>query len=229
MREFTQLIADWLQSVFSNGYLTTAVISVIPTIEVRGAITVGATLGLNPWIAYVLSCCSALLVCPILLLCLLPILRALKKTKAFRTFASAVEETFKKKADKIDADAQTEDIAATDDAVLKLRKKRFNKILGIFLFVAIPIPLTGVWTGSAVAAFVDLEYRYSVPAIVIGNFFAGLIITVLNIILGEFASLILLVLLLFATVSVVSLIVTFIIKYIKIKKEKSSRNEKSNV
>ena len=73
MQEFTQAIVNWLQSVFHNGYVTTALISIIPMIEVRGAITVGKALGMNPWIAYVLSCCSALIVCPILLLCLKPI------------------------------------------------------------------------------------------------------------------------------------------------------------
>ena len=68
----------------------------------------------------------------------------------------------------------------------------------------------------------DLEYRYSVPAIVLGNFVAGLIITVLNIVLGEYASLILLVLALFVAISLVALIVTFVVKYNKIKKEKKN-------
>ena len=232
MQEFTQSIVNWLQSVFQNSYVTTALISIVPMIEVRGAITVGKALGMNPWVAYVLSCCSALIVCPILLLCLKPILRALKRTKAFKSLASAVEETFVKKAKKIEDNAEKEDVEQSDDEVTKERKKRFNKILGIFLFVAIPLPMTGVWTGSAVAAFVDLEYRYSVPAIVLGNFVAGLIITVLNILLGEYASLILLVLALFVAISLVALIVTFVIKYNKIKKEKknaSKTNEEGSI
>lgn len=222
MQAFTQAIVNWLQSVFNNGYVTTALISVVPMIEVRGAITVGNALGINPWIAYVLSCCSALIVCPILLLCLKPILRALKKTKAFKSLALAVEETFAKKAKKIEDNSEKEDIKQTDDEETVGRKKKFNKTLGIFLFVAIPLPMTGVWTGSAVAAFMDLEYRYSVPAIVCGNFVAGLIITVLNIVLGEYASLILLVLALFVLVSLIALIATFVVKYNKIKKEKKN-------
>lgn len=222
MQEFTQAIVNWLQSVFHNGYVTTALISIIPMIEVRGAITVGKALGMNPWIAYVLSCCSALIVCPILLLCLKPILRALKKTKAFKSLALAVEETFAKKAKKIEDNSEKEDVKQTDDEKTIARKKKFNKALGIFLFVAIPLPMTGVWTGSAVAAFMDLEYRYSVPAIVLGNFVAGLIITVLNILLGEYASLILLVLALFVLVSLAVLIVTFVVKYNKIKRERKT-------
>ncbi len=228
MQEFTQAIVNWLQSVFHNVYVTTALISVVPMIEVRGAITVGKALGMNPWIAYVLSCCSALIVCPILLLCLKPILRALKKTKAFKSLALAVEETFAKKAKKIEDNSEKEDVEKTDDEKTVARKKKFNKILGIFLFVAIPLPMTGVWTGSAVAAFLDLEYRYSVPAIVLGNFVAGLIITVLNILLGGYASLLLLVLALFVAISLVALIVTFVVKYDKIKKEKKNASETNN-
>lgn len=227
MEEITQAIVNWLQSAFHNNYLVTVIISIIPTIEVRGAITVATSLGMDPWIAYALSCCSALLICPVLLLCLKPILRALKKTKAFRSIATAVEEMFRSKARKIEDDAGQEDINAADAAEVKKRKTRFNKILGVFLFVAVPLPLTGVWTGSAVAAFLDLEYRYSVPAIVVGNFVAGLIITVLNIVLGKYASLILLVLLLFVVITLVALCVTFVVKYKKMKKKPAESDEKT--
>lgn len=228
MEEFTQIIVNWLQTAFHNDYLVTALISIIPMIEVRGAITVGVNLGMNPWIAYVLSCCSALIVCPILLLCLKPILKALKGTKAFKNFAMAVEDVFLSKAKKIDDNAEKEDVKSDDTANDRLRKKKFNKILGVFLFVAIPLPMTGVWTGSAVAAFLDLEYRYSVPAIIVGNFVAGLIITVLNIVLGKYSSLILLVLLLFVAITIGSLMVTFIVKYLQKKKagELTSQSKK---
>ncbi len=227
MEAFTEAIVNWLQGAFNNNYLVTVIISIIPMIEVRGAITVATNLGMNPWIAYVLSCCSALIVCPILLLFLKPILRALKKTKAFCKIATAVEEMFMSKAKKLENDAEKEGDGKEKakevlDEETKKRKNRFNKALGVFVFVAIPLPMTGVWTGSAVAAFLDLEYRYSVPAIVLGNFAAGLIITVLNIVLGKYSSLILLVLALFVLVTLVALVVTFIVKYKKLKKKQSA-------
>lgn len=225
MSDFTQAVVLWLQSVCHNNYLVTVLISVVPMIEVRGAITVGVSLGMNPWIAYVLSCCSALLVCPILLLFLKPILRALKRTRALRFLAEAVEEMFRERAKKIDANASTEDIEETDTIELKRRKSKFNKVLGVFLFVALPLPLTGVWTGSAVAAFLDLEYRYSIPAIIVGNFVAGLIITVLNIVLGKYSSLILFVLALFVLITIVVLFVTFVVKYHRHKKSKNASPE----
>lgn len=225
MAEFTQMIEDWLQGLFHNNFLVTAVISVIPMIEVRGAITVGNALGMNPWYAYLLSCCSALIVCPILLLCLKPILNALKKTKPFRTFACTVEETFRSRAEMIEESADKEDVKPEDTEEQRRAKKRFGKILGVFLFVAVPLPLTGVWTGSAVAAFLNLEYRYSVPAIVIGNFVAGLIITVINIFLGQYATIILIVLAALVAATIIAFIVIFVIKYRKLKKSRVSEEK----
>ena len=220
MAEFTQAIADWLQNLVHNNFLVTALISIVPLVEVRGAITVGNSLGMNPWYAYLLSCCSALLVCPILLLFLKPILNALKKTKGFHTIAVTVEDTFRSRAKKIEDNAEKEDVSEEDSESVKKSKKKFNKILGVFLFVALPLPMTGVWTGSAVAAFLDLEYRYSVPAIVVGNFVAGLIITVLNIVLGQYSTLILLVLAVLAAATIIAFIVIFVIRYRRMKKDR---------
>ncbi len=230
MREITEAIVAWMQANIGNEYIATILLSMVPMIEVRGAITVGTGLGMNPWLAFVISCCSALIVCPFLLLLLKPILKALKKVKWFRSIASAVEDVFRGKAKKIDQDAQESIENASTVTVEKgKRKAAFNKSLGVFLFVAIPIPLTGVWTGSAVAAFLDLEYKYSVPAIVIGNFVAGLIITVLNIILAQYASIILLVLGIFMLISIASLFITVVAKHEKNKKIPPLDKEEENV
>jgi uncharacterized membrane protein len=234
MHKFVGAIVAAMEAAFGgNIYLVTIFISMIPTIEVRGAITVATSLGMNVWLAFLISCVSALVVCPILLLCLKPLLKAMKNTKWFNKLASAVEDAFKNKAEKIEndsaqsAEAEGEDKAvntqlsvatATDKLALLDARKKFNKALGIFIFVAVPLPMTGVWTGSAIAAFLDLEYRYSVPAIILGNFVAGLIITVLNIILGKYAPLILLALLIFALVTLVAFIVGIVIKVKKNKR-----------
>jgi uncharacterized membrane protein len=197
----------------------------IPMIETRGAIPVATSLGMNVWLAYIISCVSALIVCPLLVLFLKPILGALKKTKGFKKLANAVEITFREKAEKIEQDAEQdlgEEILTTKDD----KKKIISKAIGLYLFVAIPLPMTGVWTGSAVAAFIDLKYRYSFSAIILGNFTAGLIITVLNIFLKEYAILILLVLAVFMLISIVSLIIGFVVKYKKIKNQKNIIEEK---
>jgi uncharacterized membrane protein len=48
--------------------------------------------------------------------------------------------------------------------------------LGLLLFVAIPIPTTGVWTGSFAANFLDIRFKHALPAILVGNFIAGCIV-----------------------------------------------------
>lgn len=79
------------------------------------------------------------------------------------------------------------------------------KLLGVFLFVAIPIPLTGVWTGSAVATFLNIDFKKAFLIILLGNLCAGLLVTLvsiffidyLNIIIGIIAIIFLLLLTLF--------------------------------
>jgi uncharacterized membrane protein len=220
MSEMTDAVILWLESTFTaNPYWVTAIISVVPMIEVRGAITVGINLRLNPWIAWLLSCASSLIVCPVLLLFLKPILNLLKKIKFIDSFAVGLEEIFLSKAEKIRRDSE--------EGLLPREITRFKrrKALGVFLFVALPLPLTGVWTGSAVAAFLDLQYRYSVPAIVLGNLTSGLIITLLNLVLGDYSSLILIVLMAFVVISLVSLCVGVIIKRKKHLKAKASEQK----
>lgn len=203
-----EAVSNWLSSIFhGNPYVTTGVISIVPMIEVRGAITVGIGMGLNPWIAWVISCLSALIVCPLLLLCLRPLLKLLKKVKFFHNIAAGMEDMFKGKAKKITQDA--------DEGGKGEKKAIWRKTLGVFLFVAVPLPLTGVWTGSAVAAFLDLDYKYSIPAIVVGNFVSGLIITLLNMILGDYSPIILLVLMIFVIVSIVSFCIAIAARYKK--------------
>lgn len=51
---------------------------------------------------------------------------------------------------------------------------------GIFIFVAIPLPGTGVWTGSLLSAMMDLKLKKALPAILLGNVVAGLIILALT-------------------------------------------------
>jgi uncharacterized membrane protein len=213
-------MVEWLKATFGNKYLVTIITSMIPMLETRGAVTVATNLGMNPWLAFLISCLSALIICPFLLLLLKPILSALKKTRIFKKFAAAVELIFREKAEKIENEAK-EDTKLEKDFTQPqlLRKRNLHTAIGIYLFVAIPLPMTGVWTGTAIAAFIDLKYRYSIPAIVLGNFTAGLIITILNIFLAEYSIWILLVLAIFMLISIISLIVGFVLKYNKAKKK----------
>lgn len=186
-----------LREAFHNDTLLIFVISMLPMIEVRGAIPVAVNLSIPLGAAYALSAVSAVLVAPVLMLVFRPLLNALKKTKAFRRLAGIVEQTFYAKAGKIEKKAE--------ERASSRRKSVLYKTLGLFLFVALPLPMTGVWTGAVVAAFLDLDYRYALAALVAGNFTAAGIVLLLTYVLGEHSYIILIVLAVFILISVATL------------------------
>jgi len=53
-------------------------------------------------------------------------------------------------------------------------------VWGIILIVAIPLPGTGVWSGSLIAALMDMRFKWAFPAILMGNAIAGIIIMLLS-------------------------------------------------
>lgn len=168
MDAFIEVIKDGLMTAFHSEYLVVFLISMLPMIEVKGAIPIGISLGLNPWVAFVFSVLSSLVVAPIILFCLKPILNALKKTKWFNKFAQSVEDVFVSKAEKTEKRERTEG------------QKNFIKMFMLFLFVALPLPLTGVWTGCGVAVFMQKKYRYSIIPIVLGCVVQGIIFTLIS-------------------------------------------------
>lgn len=185
----TELLTEFIKKTFTvDPRITTVLLSLIPLVETRGAITVGMELGVAPWLTWLLACSSVALVAPVLFYGVKPILTKMKKGKRTGRFAESIEELFKGKAEKIEGN-----------------KTKWKKTLGVFLFVAIPLPLTGVWTGAAASAFIDLDGKYALPALIIGNYTAGLLVLLLNLALGKYASLLLLVLFAFILISILSI------------------------
>ncbi|MBQ5810765.1 MAG: small multi-drug export protein, partial [Clostridia bacterium] len=99
---------------------------------------------------------------PFILLLIRKILEWLKKTKAFAKLANKIEARAKEKSG-------------------DLEKKKLNlKILGLFLFVGIPLPGTGAWTGALVADALDLRMKFSLPIITLGVILAGVIVSLIG-------------------------------------------------
>lgn len=192
MENFVLQIVEYVRNIFGNDYIAIFVISILPTIEVKGAIPIAISLGLNPLIACFYAVFSSFLVCPLVLLTFRPILRLLKKNKHFEKFAVSVENVFIDKAKKLENK--------------KPENANFLKMLLIFLFVAIPLPLAGVWTGSGVSAFLEQKYRYSIPPVLLGNLLEGLLITAVTVAFGvTSAAIILIVVGVFMVISLVCL------------------------
>lgn len=132
------------------------IVSMLPVVELRGAIPLGAAMGMGLWETFFISVFGNLLPIPFLILLVRPLFTWLKHTKLLASAVKKLEARATKKADKIMKDAA----------------------LGLFLFVAIPIPGTGAWTGAIIASLFNMRFKYALPPIVLGVITAGIIMTV---------------------------------------------------
>ena len=161
-------------------------ISILPIIELRGAIPVGAALGVSFYWNYLCAVVGNLLPVPFILLFIPKILDFLARFKIFRP----VVEWVRKKADKHSGKIVSNDEAVEKNASatseegteakttveVQAKKKRIGGAFwGLLLFVMIPLPGTGAWTGSLIAALFDLPKRHSFLAVLLGVLGAGVI------------------------------------------------------
>ena len=178
----SEVIQEIVLAIFGdNPILATVFIAMIPVVELRGAIPFGSSekiwndKALTVLEASVYSVVGSILSAVLIILFLIPVFKFLKKTKFFHGLVTSFEEKFQKKSDKITNDVK-------DD-----KNKFLKRFLGVMLFVAIPLPLTGVWTGSAVAVFLGLGFLKSFIAVSVGAIIAGGIVSGVTILLGDSA------------------------------------------
>lgn len=137
----------------SNSYLSVFLVSILPIVELRGAVPFGIGMGLDWRMVYLVSVIGNVLPTPFIILFLRKILEYLKTTKYFSGFATWLHERSMKKA---------KDVTK-------------YKMLGLFIFVAIPLPGTGAWTGSAIAALLNMRLKDAFPSILLGVITAGIL------------------------------------------------------
>ncbi len=173
----TEFLHNLFSTVFNdNIILATMLIAMLPVIELRGAIPFATNPGfwgdlvMNQWTAFSWSLLGSSLVVPVIALIFLPIINRLKKTKLFGKLAQGIENRVRSK---------TTNIENAEEKSKRFSKAYWKKMLAIFIFVAIPLPLTGVWTGTCVAVFVGLDYISSCTSVIAGNIVAGLLITLI--------------------------------------------------
>ncbi len=135
--------------------LWTFLISTVPVIELRGALPFALASGINLPLAMTLTIIGNLLPIPFILLFIRPIFKWFKKLGSLRSFVQRLEEKAFKKSDK----------------VVK------SNFWGLVIFVAIPLPGTGAWTGALIAALLDMRLKYALPAITLGVAIASVIVS----------------------------------------------------
>lgn len=172
-------IIQFFRSIFNNDYLTLYVISIIPIIELRGAIVfmTGMFTTVKEMIAGMFCCIagSTTVIVPLILL-FKPLLRRMKKTKWFSKLAKSMEANI---ADRAESAYSEEKEAKRNNGKRKPMSSDTKKFLGLFVFVAIPLPMTGAWTGSCIGSFLDFPVWKAALAVFFGNIVAGSILTVI--------------------------------------------------
>ena len=161
----------FLVGIFGNVWGTIAM-SFVPLLELKAGIIFARSIGLDFFSAFGLAYVGSTVAFFLIFFLLRPILNLLKKIKFIGGFADKVENYFNEKAEQALAEQ-------SDKNTKKKKSEKFLKQLGVFIFVAIPLPMTGVWTGTAIAVFLNLKFKDAVLPVAIGNLVAGIIISLL--------------------------------------------------
>ncbi len=163
MQEVVTNIQEFLTAHGIPDWLVVFIISVLPVLECRlGMFTAIVLLKMNPFVGFIISFLGNILPIPFILLLINWIFEILKKVPVINKLVFWLEEKTLKKRDKIDK----------------------YGVWGLLLFVAIPLPGTGGWTGALLASLLHLDRKKSFGVICVGVFIAGLIITILSLIFG---------------------------------------------
>lgn len=149
-------LLEWLTSNVLGELFFTMLVSMVPIIELRGGVPFGTALGLAPGAALVAAIIGNMLPIPFIIVYIRRIfLWMRRKSPKLNTLVDKLEKK----------------------AHLKGQKVTKYKYIGLWLFVAIPLPGTGAWTGALAAAFLDMPLRKALPSIFLGVVTAGLIMT----------------------------------------------------
>lgn len=141
---------------YIGNIIMTFLISMVPVIELRGAIPIGVANGLSIPVSMLASVIGNLLPVPFIIL-----------------FVRSVFAWLRKLSVKLDGLVTKLENRAADKADMVHK----YELLGLILLVAVPLPGTGAWTGALVAAMMDIRLKRAFPAIFIGVIIAGIIVS----------------------------------------------------
>ena len=149
-----------LSSIAYGREILVFIISLMPILELRGGLIAAALLGLDPIPSYIISIVGNVLPVPFILLLITKILDFMRNSKVsfFNKIANWLDQKVEKNKGKIEK----------------------YGYLGVVLFVGIPLPGTGAWTGSLIASCLELDRKKTFGAVMIGVFMASIIMMILS-------------------------------------------------
>lgn len=148
--------AKWAGEAAVSKILVTLFVSMLPIFELRGAIPLGVSLGLDIWLTTITSVIGNILPVPFLILFIRRVLDWLctKSNWLKRLIEHKIRSTLKH-----------------SNSLYR------SELLGLIILVAIPLPGTGAWTGALLAALLNIRLRVAFPAIAIGVLIAGILVS----------------------------------------------------
>ena len=133
----------------------------VPLIEQRGAIPVGIIgYHINPLTVFLVSLLGSFVPAPFVYLFFNKILAWMKTVKKLNKFTDFIDRKIQKGAKQVE---------------------KYMEI-GLTIFVGIPLPTTGLWTGSAIAAFLGLDFKKSMACVFLGGVISAVIITIISVV-----------------------------------------------
>lgn len=152
-------LLQWLTGTVVGKCVFTMLVSMIPIIELRGGLPFGVALGLPYYLAFPAAVVGNLIPTPFIIVYIRRVFKLMRRY--FPRLNGLVDKLERK-------------------AHLKGKKVLKYQSIGLWLFVAIPLPGTGAWTGSLAAAFLDMRLKKAMPAVVLGVLTAGCIMLTLT-------------------------------------------------
>ena len=150
-------IAEYITEMGLGRGVATFLVSILPIIELRGAIPIGVSLGLPVWQAALISIAGNILPVPFIIAFIRTFMDWLRtKSDRARRFVVWLE---------------------AKGSGPKAEKVRTAQFWGLLAFVAIPFPGTGAWTGALIAALLNMRMRRALPPIILGVLIAGLVVS----------------------------------------------------
>ena len=150
---------QWLTGTTFGKCVFTMLVSMIPIIELRGGLPFGVALGLPYYLAFPAAVIGNIIPTPFIIVYIRKIFMLMRK---YMPRLNGLVDKLERKAH------------------LKGKKVLKYQSIGLWLFVAIPLPGTGAWTGSLAAAFLDIRLKKAMPAVMLGVLTAGCIMLTLT-------------------------------------------------
>lgn len=157
----SEAIAEYLVNTLGDKFspeIVSFIVSMLPILELRGGLIAAKLMNVDFLKAFVICYIGNMLPIPFILLFIRKIFNLMKKIPKIEEIISKLEARSLRKADNV---------------------KKY-RLLGLLLFVGIPLPGTGAWTGALIADLLDIRIKHSLPVIAAGVFIAGVIISILS-------------------------------------------------